>query len=155
MNLQTAKQQLLRNVCWSTLFGFLATFAAAFVARFWAPAWLLLPYGIDDPFAPLLAVIWNSLWILATLVVSSLFRKEDASTCALPIFELNLQVFGGEVVFVFLVAAWHNLKWRGEQSVAVPLILTAVGQLFAYLVRIGIKHKNSPARTIDPKCGGE
>jgi hypothetical protein len=142
MSLRTAKRQLLRNICWATLFGFLVTAMGAFAARWWVRAWLLLPYGIDDPFAPLFAIIRNSFWVLIALVVFSLFRNEGSPTAALPIFKLNAQIFAGEVFYVLLAVAWHHLGWPGERSAIVVLGLTTIGQLIAYLARIGIKHKS-------------
>jgi hypothetical protein len=135
MSLQNAKRRVLRNLWTSTLLGFIGTFVAAFAVRFTAYAWLLLPYGIDDPFAPLFAIIRNSFWIFLALVAISLFRPGRVRTEALPAFLLNVQVLVGEIISVFLFSAWHSLALPGEQSIPVLLYLTSAGQVVAYLGR--------------------
>ena len=135
MSLLNARRMFLRNLCLSGLFGFIGTSAAAFAARFWPPALTFLPYGVDDPFAPLFAVIRNSFWILIALTTVSTFRSDQpARSSALPIFLLSVQVFAGEIVFIVFADVWHHLLPR-ENSAVVILCLTAVGQVTAYLAR--------------------
>jgi len=137
MGFHAARRRFARNVWWSTLVGFAITLAAGFATRYSARAGFLLPYGVDDPFAPLFAIIRNSFWILVILVVVSMFRDEgSAPVAALPVFFLNLQVFGGEVIFVLLAAVWHRLGLPGESSALVVLMLSLAGQLLAYIVRL-------------------
>ena len=137
MGHQAARRLFLRNLWWSTLFGFAVTFAGAFAARYSTRALLLLPYGIDDPFAPLFAVIRNSFWILVVLVVVSMFRsRQNAPTAAWPIFLVNLQVFSGMIIFVLLATMWHHFRLPDESSASTLLGLAFTGQLLAHVGRV-------------------
>ena len=136
MGLQAAKRLFLRNLWWSTLLGFAVTFAAAFAARYSTRASVLLPYGIDDPFAPLFAVIRNSFLILVVLVVVSMFRGRQNARTAWPIFLVNLQVLGGMIIFVLLGTMWHHFRLPEENSASTVLGLAFAGQLLAYVGRV-------------------
>lgn len=136
MGFQLVKKRFPRNLWWSTLLGLGVTFLAAFAARYSVRARFLLPYGIDDPFAPLFAIIRNSFWILIIIVTISVFRKrDDDPPPALPVFVLNLQALGGLVVFVLSAALWHHYSFPAEESAPVVFGLAFVGQVLAYFAR--------------------
>jgi len=95
-----------------------------------------LPFGVDDPFAPIANVVRNSFWIGVALVVLSVFRDPGRmKNDALPILALSIQVFAGEVLFVTLAAFWHAVHLPHENSASVLLLVTFLGQLLAYTLR--------------------
>jgi hypothetical protein len=95
-----------------------------------------MPYGLDDPAAAVFYIVRNSFWIfLVLLAVSFLTSEQGGSVEALPMFLLNVQVFAGETIFIFLAVGWHGLGMPNEDSAIVVLSLTFAGQILAYFAR--------------------
>lgn len=98
---------------------------------------IFLPYGFDDPFAPLANIIRNSLWVAVVLVTCSLFRDPNEMTYdAVPILFLTIQVFVGEVLMLALSAGWHSIRLPYEGTSLILLLLTLSGQMSAYWLRL-------------------